>query len=178
MDHLQKHGFWLVVVVGAALVFANHRATPPQRPSEKFDKAADKFVSDMMRTMTGPMSRKQSVVWQVCWVETEVNNGGFHQYFFNSTGDVALESVVLLRKIGAPETANLVEAGCKLFPDGKPAKDLYERRAQLERFTLQDEAALHELDERFYWRKEDLNLLLKQWWDKEPEEEAATPLET
>src|SRR5947207_15596575 len=36
----------------------------------------------------------------VWWVEAEVNNGGFHQYYWNSSGDEANEAVTALERTG------------------------------------------------------------------------------
>ena len=45
------------------------------------------------------------VLW---WLEAEVLNGGFHQYFFNSAGDGALRAVAALDTLGAPSTAGIL----------------------------------------------------------------------
>lgn len=42
-------------------------------------------------------------------LEREVNNGGFHQFFFNSSGDHVHETLKGLKAIGAFKTANIVE---------------------------------------------------------------------
>jgi hypothetical protein len=34
-------------------------------------------------------------------LEAEVNNGGFHQYFYNSAGDNTAEAIRALEEIGA-----------------------------------------------------------------------------
>jgi hypothetical protein len=42
------------------------------------------------------LSEKEQAIYTMWWLEAEVNNGGFHQYFWNSAGDhtkVALESL-------------------------------------------------------------------------------------
>lgn len=137
----------------------------------EFDEDADEFISDLMRDIydkASEMTAKEEVIYHVSWLITEVNNGGFHQFFYNSTGDNAVETAELLRKIGAPQTATLVETGCKLFPEAAPSKDYQQRRSQLERFTLDQLETLRDLEEQFYSRREDLNLLLKKYWEGEP----------
>jgi len=45
----------------------------------------------------------------VHWTMSEVENGGFHQFFLNSTGVVGPEAVRGFRRIGLPDAAKLVE---------------------------------------------------------------------
>lgn len=137
----------------------------------EFDDRANEFISDLMRDIydkAGERNPKEEVVYQVSWLITEVNNGGFHQYFYNSSGDNSVKIVGFLRNIGAPETATLVEIGCKLFPDGSPSEDYRKRRKQLEQFSLDQLETLRDLQERFYSRREDLNVLLKAYWEDKP----------
>src|SRR5580704_8503592 len=47
-----------------------------------------------------------SAIWAV---ESEVNNGGFSQYFLNSSAESASFVVEALETIGAPETAAICE---------------------------------------------------------------------
>ena len=46
------------------------------------------------------------VIWEL---ESEVNNGGFHQYFYNSGGALAPHVVGALKTIDAPATADIVQ---------------------------------------------------------------------
>lgn len=59
-----------------------------------------------------------SAVWAV---ESEVNNGGFAQYFQNSSVETAWFVVDALNRIGAPQTAAICQrAIAAAFPDGIP----------------------------------------------------------
>jgi uncharacterized protein (TIGR03067 family) len=136
----------------------------------EFDEEADDFISDLMRNIYDrrtEVTPREEVVFQISWLIFEVNNGGFHQFFYNSTGCNAIETVGFVQKIGAAETATLVEIGCNLFPNGSPSKDIRKRRAQLEQFQLEQLETLRDLQERFYSRREDLNVLLKKYWVSE-----------
>lgn len=42
-------------------------------------------------------------------LEREINNGGFNQYFLNSSGDFAHETIKSLRTIGANHTADILQ---------------------------------------------------------------------
>jgi hypothetical protein len=48
-------------------------------------------------------------------VEAEVNNGGFHQYFNNSSGDNTAEAIEALETIGASAAANLLRQAAAMF---------------------------------------------------------------
>jgi len=66
--------------------------------------------------------------WQfVC----EVNNGGFHQYFSNPSGEFAAENVAALEKVEMIHAASLLRRALAAFPDNTPAKDHELRYEQL-----------------------------------------------
>lgn len=54
------------------------------------------------------------------WCQSEICNGGFDQFFSNSTGVLAPEAVVAFQKIGMLETAALVERAMLLLGDSYP----------------------------------------------------------
>ena len=62
-----------------------------------------------------------------CWLIEDINyqvlNGGFHQFFFNSSGVRALETLDALRAIGAKEPANVLKKAIMVFERkfGRPA---------------------------------------------------------
>lgn len=56
----------------------------------------------------------------VFWCDAEVCNGGFDQFFLNSTGVLAPEAVLGFRAIGLPECADLVETAIGKFPPPYP----------------------------------------------------------
>ena len=153
------------------LLLSEYGPAPEPLERMEFDKEADDFITELMRKIddkTEPMNEKEEVIYRVSWLTMEVNNGGFHQYFFNSTGEHAVETVSMLKRIGAPQTAALFETGCSLFPEGNPPKSLQARRRVLARFTLDQLETLRDLQERFYARREDLNVLLKRYWINHP----------
>jgi Domain of unknown function (DUF4375) len=55
-------------------------------------------------------------------LEAEVNNGGFYQFFSNSTGEYVAETIHALVEIGALRTAGLLKRAVSIgFPAGYPA---------------------------------------------------------
>jgi hypothetical protein len=89
------------------------------------------------------------------WCESEVCNGGFHQFFMNSTGVLALEAARGMRAIGMPAMAEIVEQAMAVFGaaypreqaqrrrvlEGNPPKDLDEsKRDEWDPFVALDDA--------------------------------------
>lgn len=139
----------------------------PPTEYTKFDRDAEDFVYSIVRKSPRKWSEKRTIVDYTVTFICEVNNGGLHQYLYNVWGDTAVETASFLRRVGAPETARLLEDACKLFPGGTVPQDHQDRRDQLEQFTPTQLRTLGQLTEQFYARKEDLYVLLKTYWESE-----------
>lgn len=97
-------------------------------------------------------------------LEAEVNNGGFDQFFLNSSGRFALQTVEALHAIGADHTSKLLEEAIAIaYPDGYP-----ENPADHENTTDSDDAldALGELDERFLDYEDPLTDLVNEYLER------------
>lgn len=55
------------------------------------------------------LTAAERIVLVIEAMEREVNNGGFNQFFFNSSNEYAGELVSALRQIGAPNVAEIAE---------------------------------------------------------------------
>jgi hypothetical protein len=77
------------------------------------------------------LCRRDRYLWDVCWFETEVMNGGVDQYLANYTGDHAAECLKALEAIGAWQAHSLLKQACDLFPGGQPSADCKTRNQQL-----------------------------------------------
>ena len=96
----------------------------------------------------------------VWWLEAEVNNGGFEQYYDNSSGDIAYLAPSHLRSIGAEHTAVIVEQAGRAFgPEGPPA-DRVTRQLILEGFGDDVLECWGELDSAFLAYEDNLSDLL------------------
>ncbi len=91
-------------------------------------------------------------------LEAEVNNGGFHQFFFNSAGDRTAETIHALNLIGATRTAAIVSQAAARFPGAMPLADRDERQGQLESISP-DGDEFEDLDEAFLAYEDDLAIL-------------------
>lgn len=111
----------------------------------------------------------------VCWVifsgcnylecekykrnEREVNNGGFNQYFINSSGEFAHQTIQSLKRIGANTTADILQKAIDQFPDKKVPQDRDERNELVEQIEATANEVWNELDQQFFQYTDDLNTL-------------------
>ena len=105
------------------------------------------------------LSAAERVVVLVDWLEREVNNGGFHQFYFNSAGDCANQTPAALRAIGACQVAAIVEQANALFPGGAPPVDRSERQCVLDEIDP-DIHIFNQLDRRFYAYPDEISTLV------------------
>ena len=122
---------------------------------------------------------KQSVpqkVFSAIWaVESEVNNGGFAQYFFNDSRESAGFVVDALETIGAPQTADICRrAIAAAFPDGLPASEEAIGSAASD-FSDEVVDVLENLDQKFFSYPHDLTDLLFAFVFAHPEEFGKIP---
>lgn len=89
-------------------------------------------------------------------LEAQVNNGGFDQYFFNSSGGNAAATLDALDAVGAHKTAAIVRRACARFPGGMPPSDWNERQDVLLSTVSPDSEAFEDDDDAFYKYEEDL----------------------
>ena len=91
-----------------------------------------------------------AIVWAAWWLEAEWSNGGFNQYFWNSSGQFAIEAVAALDALGRPERADLVRSATDTYvnrtPELQPLRDDDSLEAWSASYELE---AFDELDERF-----------------------------
>jgi hypothetical protein len=121
-------------------------------------------------------SLPQRVFSSIWSVESEVNNGGFSQYFQNSTGAETAPFVVeALNVIGAPRTADICRRAIACaFPSGLPATPEATCSAAEE---ISDEKLneLEVLDAEFMQYPHDLTDLLFGYVSGHPEEFGTLP---
>jgi hypothetical protein len=122
---------------------------------------AYRFVTDLYeRKGASGLTETQLYYLTLYWLDAEVNNGGFSQYFFNSSGDLGLHAVDAARAVGAPEVASIVQKANALFGKKGPDPDRDTRMDQLSKI---DPKALEELDNKYYKCSERLSELLPRF---------------
>lgn len=111
------------------------------------------------KTVTN-LSKGFQAVYTTFWVEAEVNNGGFNQYFWNSSGQFAIEAVEGFGAIGAPKHADLMKRAVAIFIKEMPKMKQYYELDTLDSFSESyDKTDLNKLDDEFYECDENLSAL-------------------
>lgn len=108
---------------------------------------------DAMERLSAP----ERVFYITQSLEMEVNNGGFSQYFFNSSGDLANEVVNAFVEIGAIKTAEICKNAVAIFGGKVPADR--DDRDDIISDNEEFEEILNECDDAFFEHEEDLNAL-------------------
>lgn len=93
-------------------------------------------------------------------LEREVNNGGLRQFFWNSSGNFAHETVEALKTIKATKTANLLSRANATFPNEIVPKNRMERQETQLLYEKKIEPELDKLDQQFYQYSDNLSDLL------------------
>lgn len=106
------------------------------------------------------LNESQKILLIVENLEREINNGGFHQFYWNSSGDYANETINALIRIGANKTAEIVKKANSEFKNGSVPKDRAERQNELELIEEKAEENWNKCDSEFYEYQDDLTELL------------------
>ena len=110
----------------------------------------------------GRLSASQRIAYCILLLETEVNNGGFHQLFGNSSGYFVPDIIVALETIGADSTVALLKKAIFVaYPNGYPSD-----RTLYNEVLRDDDAVFEELDEfdtSFYRYEDNLEFLVNQY---------------
>jgi hypothetical protein len=105
------------------------------------------------------LSRPEQVFRLVWDLDGEVNNGGFHQYFHNSSGALAPLVSQALRQIGGAVAATIVDRALASV-GAMPWLDEKVRRERMTSTAQPIRDALDRLDEEFYRCPDNLTELL------------------
>jgi hypothetical protein len=87
-------------------------------------------------------------------LRTEVNNGGFHQYFFNSAADLVTDALDAAEAARAGELAALIRRGLKLLNVSEPA----DREARQRALVGIEPEEFADLDDDYYRLEASLDL--------------------
>ncbi len=74
------------------------------------------------------------VLFAAHWCQSEICNGGFHQFYSNSTGVLAPEAYEAFQKLGMPKVANLIAQSMAWFDSPFP-RDRAMRQVALDAHT-------------------------------------------
>ncbi len=96
------------------------------------------------------LTEPQKVFLYIDNLLTEVNNGGFNQFYTNSSGNFSHETVEALKTIGAYKTAKIVETANSQFPNNRVPKDRNIRIVVLRQIEIAANPVWDTLNNKFY----------------------------
>jgi hypothetical protein len=106
------------------------------------------------------LTEPEKVFIYVDILERQVNNGGFDQFFNNSSGDYTHEILAAYEKIKAYKTADLIAKAIKAFPVSPVPKDTETRREVMKNLDESIINVWEDLDSKFYEYEENIAGLL------------------
>lgn len=114
-------------------------------------KVGDVFLKLINRASRHPerMSEAEWVIFRVWMLMGEVSNGGFDQYFSNSSGNHAARTVEALKAIGDTKGVAVLRKAMAVFPD-PPSVDREQRSWQLSALTKARRGKFDALDREFW----------------------------
>lgn len=105
------------------------------------------------------LSEAERIFYITQSLEMEVNNGGFSQFFYNSSGSFSNELVSAFTAIGANATAAICQKAISAFGREIPV-DRDERQDMLDELECEEiDEILEECDDAFYDYEDNLNEL-------------------
>ncbi len=132
-------------------------------------------MTDFGKKTVAAQSRPQKVFSALWAIESEVNNGGFSQYFLNSSCETAEFVAEALETIGAPRTADICRRAIACaFPAGLPSTPEAISAAASD-FSEEIIEKLNALDGEFFKYPHNLTDLLFAYVSKHPEDFGTLP---
>lgn len=123
--------------------------------------AQDNYISELSNYGANieELSEAQKIFYFNQNLEREVNNGGFRQYFYNSSGDFSHETINALKEIGATKTASILQKAIDQFPNKLVPSNREERINTIKKIEDIASNIWNELENDFYNYEDDLNAL-------------------
>jgi Domain of unknown function (DUF4375) len=115
------------------------------------------------------LSHAERVVLAVEALEREVNNGGYHQFFLNSSREFTPFIVQALELIGCPKCAAITASAIAVLdlPDQVDVDAVHEAASQL---SDENSGRLGEADSQYYENDENIEQNLLAYMERHPKE--------
>src|SRR5438034_442431 len=117
----------IVVLVPPSCGRSNEAPMTKQASWQRLQTYVDTTIPKGGKNGLAALDERERTLFLVWSFTSEVDNGGFEQFFFNSGGGYAPETVDALERIGAPDVAALLERAIDLFPHGVVPRELEAR---------------------------------------------------
>jgi hypothetical protein len=133
---------------------------------EKAIIAIDNLLSPIFYSKPEKLSEEERNIIYIEELEREVNNGGFSQFFFNSSGDYTEELIQALKAVGSINFCKLVESAKAEFPNSYVPKIRGERQEILGSIEEKANPVWDGLNTEFYKYEEDIYTLMLSYISK------------
>ncbi|WP_405568970.1 DMP19 family protein [Winogradskyella sp. Asnod2-B02-A] len=104
------------------------------------------YTLDKMSKLT----KGQQAVFSTWWLEAEVNNGGFNQFYFNSSGQFAEMAEIGFKTIGAEKFSELTLRANSIFTENKERLEEFDDGTMKSFSESYKDNPLNDLDTEFY----------------------------
>jgi len=125
--------------------------------------AVDNLLTPIFYKKPKSLTQSERNIVYIEELEREVNNGGLDQFFVNSSGDYAEETINALKQIRSVRFLKILETAVEQFPNAKPPKDRDERLEVMERIEDKTASIWNALDDEFYKYDEDIYSLMIEY---------------
>jgi hypothetical protein len=102
------------------------------------------------------LTRQEKTIEYIEELEREVNNGGFSQFFFNTSGNYTNGVIQALKDVGSTKFLKIVESAISQFPNSEVPKDRQQRQVLLANIEIKANPVWDKLNNEFYKYEEDL----------------------
>ena len=116
---------------------------------ELLGKAISRILDRVEAGGLDTLSAPERTVYLAYFMDAEVHNGGFDQFFFNSQGNHAAETIEALEAVGAPRSANQLRHARSLFKPEAPSPDRDVRWAQMDKMPKATREQWNAMDEAY-----------------------------
>jgi hypothetical protein len=96
------------------------------------------------------LTNGQKAIFSTWWLEAEVNNGGFNQFYFNSSGQFAEMAEVGFMTIGAEKFSELTKRANKIYSENKQRLEEFDDGTMESFSESYKDNPLNDLDTEFY----------------------------
>jgi hypothetical protein len=134
-----------------------------QEMNRRLIKLSESPSSRFWRVEYQDLSTPERVFLLIWEFESEVNNGGFHQYFHNSSGAGAPHVVAALKTVGAQATGAIAQRALNAVNPVTTWADDAGRQASIKALPSATRQTLEDLDQEYYACREDLIPLLYKY---------------
>ncbi len=124
--------------------------------------------ADFGKVAFAEQSEEQKVFTAIWRLESEVNNGGFTQYFENDGGETAGFAATALKRIGANQCAGIVERAVNTVCAGSVPTDAHGWEMLIARMSDESGEIVDSLDAEFFKYPDDLTGLLFEFVREHP----------